>query len=304
MPKQTQLRLDERSANDRYKSIDTYKKALENGTEEPDSIITKTLSFEIKTVGEEDERVVRFIASDNSVDRDGDTINVKGWDLKHFRQKGLFLWAHNGIIPPLGKAIKVFIDDDKLKIDIKFIDPDFADHDHVKYADMIYKMYKQKILKDVSVGFRPIKAALAEDRQDDFCYPLNFQKQELLELSAVNIGSNMNVGVESIKSASVDSKITSDPDTDEPEDEPIIQSTYTELEDKIKALELKIATLEKHVKDSIAETIKMIKSERKEKQDAQVIEPEQPAINKDDLYKIINAAIEQARIDQLNGSTD
>ncbi len=47
------------------------------------------------------------------------------------------MWAHNYDDPPIGEAVKVWVDDSKLKFHIQF-----AEKDEYEFADTIYKLYK------------------------------------------------------------------------------------------------------------------------------------------------------------------
>lgn len=181
---------------------------LEQKASTENIMVAKTIPMSVEKVSDDDKRVIRFISSSSNVDRDNDTVSVKGWDLKGFKQNGPFLWAHNAgeSNPPIGKAIAVKVENDLLKIDIEFLDPNFADHPWVKFSDMIYRMYQHGFMKDVSVGFLPLEFKMSEERDG---FGVDFEKQELLELSAVPVGSNRDVGIEFIKAK--DSGIDIDP---------------------------------------------------------------------------------------------
>ena len=180
-------------------TIEQYKFLKSQGEDVDDKLILKAIDCEVKAIGSPEERIIRFVASTKKEDRHGDTVNQAGWDLKHYNRKGVFLWAHNIVKdnPPLAKPLKAFVEKGKLKTDVQFFPPDYADHDWIEFSNMIYNMYKDKIMNDVSVGFNPTKYEFAEDR--DGFMPMNFFEQELLEVSAVPIGANKDVGVEFIK---------------------------------------------------------------------------------------------------------
>ena len=162
------------------------------------TVLAREITAQAGIVGNPDDRVMQFIASSGEVDRYGDTIDPAGWDLKHYNDKGLFLWAHNmdATNPPLGNGVKAFVENDLLHIQIKWLEPDFADHDWVKFANMLYRMYEQGIMKDVSIGMLPLEWQEADRKE--FFMPFDFTKQELLELSAVPIGANREVGREEV----------------------------------------------------------------------------------------------------------
>lgn len=149
----------------------------------------KTLQFEIKQVGSEEDRVLRFIGSDDSEDRDNDVIEVNGWQLENYLKNPVFLWAHDYRQPPVGQALQVWTEDSKLMFDIKF-----ATRDQYPFADVVYQLYKGGFLRATSVGFRPLawEQRTEGEGQNRRVIGLRFTKQELLELSAVPVPANPN----------------------------------------------------------------------------------------------------------------
>ena len=137
------------------------------------------------TKGEE-ERTLNFIASDSSVDRVDDIVEARGWELENFRQNGVFLWGHDSSIPALGAPTFAQVEGDQLKVGIRF-----AKAGTHELADLVHGLFDQKILRTVSVGFdakewEPIEGSVGT----------RFTRQELLELSAVNIPANRNAVIE------------------------------------------------------------------------------------------------------------
>jgi len=179
--------------------IEEFKSAAQKADLPEDFQIRKQGEFEV-TKDADDKRILQFVYSTNDADRDNDTIQVDGWDLRNYRKAGTFLWAHNYRIPPIGKPKRVWIEDEKLKGKVEFLDPRYADHEHAKFADMIYRMYKDGFMKATSVGFRPMKWKINEEREG---LAVDFLKQELLEVSAVPVPSNPNALLDA-KSAGID----------------------------------------------------------------------------------------------------
>lgn len=165
---------------------------------------------EIKVVDDE-RRILRFAGSTEALDRDLDVMRVNGWDLKAYRKNPVFLWGHQYGMPPIGRSLSV----NKIMEDAKgfkggkalMFDVMFPDEEISSFADTIYRLYKGKIMHATSVGFIPKKVALgpAVVSQLDEDDPRRagavtegvppetrrvFQKQELLELSAVTVPSN------------------------------------------------------------------------------------------------------------------
>lgn len=131
------------------------------------------------------ERTLRFVFSDGTVDRAGDSIDPAGWQTKAFLDNPVALWAHDRASPPIGRASNVGVVGKKLMGDIEFMDADIS-----PFADSIYRMVKAGFVRAVSVGFMPLKWAFATDK--DRPYGIDFQKQELLEISVCPVPCNPN----------------------------------------------------------------------------------------------------------------
>ena len=155
--------------------------------------VKKIFNFEIKQVGEESDRTLRFVGSDETPDRDNDIIEVTGWKLDEYLKNPVFLWAHNYDQPPVGKAINVSIDAvaKKLLFDVKF-----ATAEEYPFADTIYRLYKGGYLRATSVGFRGIKHKTRDEdevlQMPEWRRGRRYMEQSLLELSAVPVPSNPN----------------------------------------------------------------------------------------------------------------
>ncbi len=131
----------------------------------------------VKQVGD---NTLRFIISNGSLDRDHDTIASDGWELANYRKNPVVLWAHSHSSPPIGKANAILIEDDALIAEAEFTGPDLN-----AFGDMIFKLYQGGFMRAVSVGFMPLEWVWV-DEQGGF----RFEKQELLEFSAVPVPAN------------------------------------------------------------------------------------------------------------------
>lgn len=118
------------------------------------------------------------VASSSVVDRDGESINQDGWDLKNFKKNPQLLWAHNmrEVKPPIGKITKIWFEGEgKAKV-MKFKAMfDMAD----EFAKEIHRKIKDGFLNAFSVGFMPT------EREGT-----TYTKAELLEISVVPVPSN------------------------------------------------------------------------------------------------------------------
>jgi hypothetical protein len=134
-------------------------------------------------------RTIRFVASDETVDRYGDIIRVDGWQLDNFAKNGPLLFGHASREPPIGTA-KAWVEGKQLLADATFLPEGVSD-----FADEVWRITDAGALKSVSVGFLPTKAPnylWADDDPDHEEWPIGFEfvGQELLELSVVPVPAN------------------------------------------------------------------------------------------------------------------
>ncbi len=145
--------------------------------------IYKTYPFAVKEIAD---RTLEFVGSTEDLDRDGEVVEVAGWQTDNYMKNPVFMWAHDYKEPPIGKALKVWKRDGQLKFNIEF-----APKETYEFADTIYKLYKGGFLNATSVGFMPDLDSIVEG--DGVKTPRKtYKKQELLELSGVPIPSNTN----------------------------------------------------------------------------------------------------------------
>lgn len=119
------------------------------------------------------------IASTGDVDRDGEIIEPKGWELKNYLKNPVILWAHNYNALPIGTATHIEGTDKGLIIKGKF-----ASKEANPLAQQVRKLFEEGIQKAVSVGFMPLERS-AEDETI-------ITRAELLELSFVPVPANPN----------------------------------------------------------------------------------------------------------------
>jgi HK97 family phage prohead protease len=121
--------------------------------------------------------------STSNLDREQDRINVNGWQVHGAPP---LLWQHDANQLPLGRVSGLHVEGDALRGRMTFtprgMNP-FAD----KVADLIAAGF----LTSVSVGFRPLEAPKLNT---DGGY--TYTKQELLELSVVNVPAHPEARIE------------------------------------------------------------------------------------------------------------
>jgi len=116
---------------------------------------------------------ITVVASSDAVDRDGDILDPKGWDLKNFQTNPVLLWSHNASELPIGKVLDVHTEGSELVAEVKF-----ATHE---FAKTVETLVRDGFINTTSVGFMPQEISEKEALTS---------KQELLELSFVNVPSN------------------------------------------------------------------------------------------------------------------
>ncbi len=165
--------------------------------------IRKIINFEVKDVGDPEDRVLQFVGSDETADRDEDIIEVAGWELKNFKKNPVILFGHDYRSPAVAKAVKVEKDLGKKRLvfDVKFPTIDELSSngienasEHAKFVDTLYNLYKHGYMKATSVGFIPMKWTRRDDgdqaEKPEYARGVRFMQQELLELSLVPVPAN------------------------------------------------------------------------------------------------------------------
>jgi HK97 family phage prohead protease/HK97 family phage major capsid protein len=125
---------------------------------------------------------LRYVLSDATVDRYGDTIDPGGWQLEWFRKNPIALFNHNPNAP-IGTWKDIRVQNDALVAD--FVP---AERGTSQRVDEIINLIEQDILKATSVGFRSIAS-----QPIDAKHPMRgtrYTEQELLETSIVSVPAN------------------------------------------------------------------------------------------------------------------
>lgn len=223
-----------------------------------------------KSIDADNQIVSGVVGSDDSVDRHGDRINPKGWDLKNYKKSPVILLNHDYGSMPVGKAIDVRIEDNKLVFDIEFSKT-------YDVAIQAFNLIKEGIWKAWSVGF--LVKEWARSGED---YTIN--KAELLELSLVTVPANPNAltpkqlgMVEAFTKAVEETKPPeSKPAEEIVEDKPaeeVVEPVEPTIEEKMAALDKTIQEQlaeVKHQMDAIAEKVELVEKSIDEKIDNRI----------------------------------
>ena len=126
-------------------------------------------------------KVFPFILSTPIVDRDGDKINVKGIRRDNYSNNPVMTWAHEYDSLPVGKALTTYMQDDSLKALDVFCSESYD------FAKTVEDLYDGGYLNAVSIGFLPIVAEFATDRNEG---AINFDEVDMIEHAACPIPVN------------------------------------------------------------------------------------------------------------------
>jgi HK97 family phage prohead protease len=137
------------------------------------------------------ERALRFTISTGAVDREQDRVSLSGWDLANYKRNPVVLWGHDASRLPIGRAFDVSIEGAGLKASVEFIP--YETPEGGQFAEAVYRLAKTGFIAATSVGFRPLKWEYTQDQArgaDDWFPGIDFEEQELVELSIVTVPAN------------------------------------------------------------------------------------------------------------------
>jgi HK97 family phage prohead protease len=158
--------------------------------------IRRQLSVKVSVPADEP-AVIDMKASDDTLDRYGETIQADGWVLDNYVRNPVIQNAHQygDLIHTIGKAIITKVDGNALVQRWQFA------VDVNPIAKIAYGMYRGGFLNASSVGFIP---RTWENGTQDSGFTRNYTSQELLEVSAVGIPANPNALALAYKSGAIE----------------------------------------------------------------------------------------------------
>jgi HK97 family phage prohead protease len=130
----------------------------------------------------DDAREVDFVASTETIDSWDEIIDVASWKLGRFLANPVILYGHQSYELPIGQATRCEIVKDELQCTIRF-----ASADANPEAEKVWKLVQEKVLRAVSVGFKPTDGKY-EMRDGRDVYVL--YGADLREISVVAIPAN------------------------------------------------------------------------------------------------------------------
>lgn len=137
----------------------------------------------------EETRTIRYVWSDETVDRYGDIIRASGWDTAAFDGNPIALWMHN-MDEPIGRGVDYGVEGSALVGGIRF-----APQGASQRSDEAWALAKAGVLQAVSVGFDPLERVWHDDEEKRAelglgKFGVEYVRQSLLEISLVSIPAN------------------------------------------------------------------------------------------------------------------
>ena len=153
----------------------------------PEVGVAITRAVIIEKATSDGSRRVRFVASDETVDRYGDIIRASGWQLENFRKNPVLLFGHQSGQLPVGKVDPIAVEGTRLIAHAEFTPEGMSG-----FADTVWAMVDQGFVQAASVGFLPLATPNPIFDADKHLTGFEFIAQELLELSIVTVPANPN----------------------------------------------------------------------------------------------------------------
>lgn len=136
---------------------------------------------------DEESRSGEIVASDNTVDRYGDTIEAAGWKLDSYQKNPVMLIDHSYSVNDIVGQCAPRIEGNRLIARFQLDDP--ASN---RQASIVANLIKNRSLRAVSVGFRALAYERIIDSEGAWTGGFNYTSQELLEISWVAVPANPN----------------------------------------------------------------------------------------------------------------
>ena len=174
--------------------------------------IRREVAIEAKVLDEK-AGLVRYVASDETLDAYNEIVRVNGWRFTHFAKNAPFVNSHDycDVRNLLGQVVDWQIVGGQLVEDVKYALTPGGD----TLADWCFAMVRDKFLRAVSVGFvptryatkwdadkNPLLAQIAELKLDAAAaakLAVVYMEQEQIELSQCVIGANPNALARSLQ---------------------------------------------------------------------------------------------------------
>jgi hypothetical protein len=135
-----------------------------------------------------------FVMSEETIDRDGEIIEVDGWDLKDYKDNSVLLFGHRHDIPAVGVVGRVAKETNDGKRQLVAKGVRFATQGIYDLADVVHGLVDDDIIKATSVGFQALEreypTETGKGTGKDKAPRVRTKKASLYELSIVNVGAH------------------------------------------------------------------------------------------------------------------
>lgn len=143
------------------------------------AIVRKAMAAEVEAHGDNE---IALTISTEARDREGDIIRASGWSLEAYTRNPVVLWAHRHDFPPVARAAEIKQRGSALYAIAEFVPADTPVVGPM--AEALRRLYREKFMRGVSVGFIPRKWQPLSGGGREFI------EQELLEFSLVPVPAN------------------------------------------------------------------------------------------------------------------
>jgi len=131
--------------------------------------------------------MMTFVASTGQVDRNGNILDIDGWELDHYRANPVVLFNHNWDLPPVGKTLQVGIlpgpqGERRLMVTIQFAPTPLGRELAILNAN--------RYMGAASVGARMLEWEIRRHPERGYPIGLHSHRHELLEVSVVPVPAN------------------------------------------------------------------------------------------------------------------
>jgi phage head maturation protease len=127
---------------------------------------------------------VHAVISTAAADRAGDVVLPTGLhNAAEFLRNPVVLWAHQRTLPPVGTCVALDVQPERIVAATRFAKG-------VPFAEDLFRLYEQGVLRGWSIGFLPRRAALRPYDAATGRRGLRVEAWDLLEYSAVPVPEN------------------------------------------------------------------------------------------------------------------
>ena len=129
---------------------------------------------------------IHIVATTDTVDRDSERILPRSLekDIAYYKDNPVVLFGHDHRIPAVGKMTDYAFSDEQMTMEIEFA------VDANPLAKLLWGLYSEGYMRMSSIGFIPLEWTDDKEQKMEGQQGLTFLRNELIELSLVNVGSN------------------------------------------------------------------------------------------------------------------